>query len=148
MNKQRELQAALISSFLCLRSGPFVFASGLVPNIPMPPPDRIQSADGHVQIGVSPLYGGAISYLKDDRIPDSTPANGNIVDYSQAGGLLSTALWTLPINPQELTYCEPYRRVNGTCPALPIAFNNPTQGGTLGWGIAGNPHPTTVALVT
>ena len=49
--------------------------------ISVPPPDIIQSADGNVKIGVSRQYGGAIAYLKDNRIPDSSVANGNIIDY-------------------------------------------------------------------
>src|SRR3989304_64268 len=47
-----------------------------------PPPDIIQSADGNVKIGVSRQFGGAIVYLKDNRIPDTSVANGNIIDYS------------------------------------------------------------------
>ncbi len=120
----------------------FVSAAGPVT---MPPSDLITSLDGNVKIGVSPLYGGAITYYKDSRIPDNTVANGNIIDYSNAGTLFTTAIWTLPVNEQERQYCSDGAKVNGVCPNT-LPFNNPTQGGYLGDGWAGNPNQTSVVV--
>jgi hypothetical protein len=113
--------------------------------ITMPPPDTITSQDGNVTVGVSSRYGGAIVYYKDKRIPDSTVANGNIIDYSNGGSLLSTAIWTLPVNLQEREYCYDDQKINGFC-NVTQPFNNPTQGGYSGDGWAGNPNQTTVQI--
>ncbi len=125
-----------------------------------PPPDHITSADGHVTVGFEKEWGGAISYIKDDRIPDSTPAQGNMINNSNGGALLSTAIWTLknyPANANRETglgWCD--KRTNKyfskatainlndwntnkiecyklNLPNLVLGslpFNNPTQGST------------------
>jgi len=120
-----------------------VFAAGPVA---MPPSDLITSLDGNVKIGVSSLYGGAITYYKDSRISDNTVANGNIIDYSNAGTLFTTAIWTLPVNEQERQYCSDNNKVGGVC-SNTLPFNNPTQGGYLGDGWAGNPNSTSVVVL-
>lgn len=79
---------------------------------------------------VSERYGGAIVELR-------TPW-GNVLDSSNGGTLLSTAIWTLPIDPRQTAMC-PAPPCEGTVP-----FLNPTQGGYLGDGHAGNPYGATV----
>ncbi|MBX4190136.1 hypothetical protein KW791_02475 [Candidatus Parcubacteria bacterium] len=110
--------------------------------ISIPPPDTITSSDGNVTVGVSQRYGGAIVYYKDKRISDT----GNIVNAAQGGALFNTAtLWTLPLDTNETKLCFESQKINGTCPGT-IGFNNPTQGGYLGYGYAGNPNPTAVVV--
>ena len=94
---------------------------------------------------MSRQFGGAIVYLKDNRIPDTSVANGNIIDYSNGGTLFTTAIWTYPPNLAETGYCEESKKVGGVCPGT-IPFNNPTQGGYLADGFAGNPNPSTVTI--
>lgn len=114
--------------------------------ISIPPDYVITSPTGNIEVGVSSRYGGAIAYYKDKRIPDNTIANGNIIDYSNGGTLFTTAIWTQPTNPAEQTYCNPAQKNNlGRCRRT-IPFNNPTQGGYLGDGHAGNPNPTSVRI--
>ena len=123
------------------------------------PISYIKSADGHITVGFEKEWGGAISYIKDDRIPDSTEAQGNMINNSNAGALFSTAIWTLknyPVNANRETglgWCD--KRTNKYFPKasagsltdwntnkiecyklnLPnlvpgsLPFNNPTQGG-------------------
>jgi hypothetical protein len=117
--------------------------------ISVPPASLITSIDGHVQIGVSQHYGGAVVYYKDDRISDSTVAQGNIIDYSGSGTLFSTLIRTLPWSRTEMERCYSNQRSYDPdygfdiCPnAQP--FNSPTQDGYSGDSWAGNPNPTSV----
>lgn len=80
---------------------------------------------------VSATYGGAVTHL-------NTPW-GNVVDNSNGGTLLSTAIWTLPIDPSQQMMC-PNPPCVGTLP-----FLNPTQGGFIGDGHFGNPYTTSIA---
>lgn len=79
---------------------------------------------------VSTTYGGAVTHL-------NTPW-GNAVDNSNGGTLLSTAIWTLPIDPAQTQMC-PNPPCAGTLP-----FLNPTQGGFIGDGHFGNPYVTSI----
>jgi chitodextrinase len=139
-----KIEKIVIILILLIGFGWYLYSFAKGP-ISIPPPDAIRSADGYVEVGVSRHYGGAIVYYKDFRINDETVANGNIIDYSNAGALFTTPLWLLPPNPQEQQYCWDYQKQNGICPGT-LPFNNPTQGGYFGDGWAGNPNPTSVRV--
>jgi hypothetical protein len=109
------------------------------------PGATITSQDGNVSIGVSQRYGGAITYLRDSRLgrDGTAPDFGNLVDYGQGGAMFTTAIWTLPPSTQEQNLCWPQQKSDGVCPGS-LPFNNPTQGGYLQDGCAGNPNTTTI----
>lgn len=113
--------------------------------IAIPPPHVITSADGNVEVGVSDRYGGAIVYYKDKRLSDSTPANGNIVNYTQAGALFQNALFMRPYSPHEQQMCNASQQQNGVCKGT-VPYNNPTQGGYHANGWAGNPNGAEVSV--
>ena len=128
------------------------------------PTQTITSADGNVSIGVNgggsdnlgTNFGGSIVYLTDNRIP----GGGNLVNNGQAGAFFQTAMWTFPNNLQELTYCDASRLVwyapysmnicedwlNSAGVNTGIPLHNPTQGGFEGYGLWGNPNPSTVSV--
>lgn len=113
--------------------------------IAVPPPTVVTSPDGNVTVGVSDRYGGAIVYYRDRRISDATPARGNIINYVQAGALFQNALFLAPYDPQEQRMCEAAQGQGRPCPGT-LPFNNPTQGGYLANGWAGNPNGAEIRL--
>lgn len=113
--------------------------------IAVPPPYMITSPDGNVEVGVSNRYGGAIVYYNDKRMSDATPARGNIVNYSQAGALFQNALFMLPYNPREQQMCDASQKQNGICRGT-LPNNNPTQGGYVANGWAGNPNGAEISI--
>ncbi len=93
----------------------------------------LRSSDNNVTVEVDSKFGGAITFLNDKRID-----NNNIIDNSNSGTLFQTAIWTLPLSSLQTQLCHDYQKIDGNCPgALP--FENPTQGGFYGDGLAGNP---------
>src|SRR4051812_34137910 len=123
-NKFRMIISVVLSALVL---APHVFAYG---PIALPTATSITDASGNVTFSVSQLYGGAGVYLKDKRIPDSTPANGNTINYSQAGALFQTAIWTLPVDESQRHICDDWQKAAGACPDTG-PFSNPTQGGYL-----------------
>ena len=123
-------------------------------HLSVPTSNIINSEDGYITIGIGERYDGAIVYYKDSRLPSAQDSRvlskNNIIDYSNGGTLLSFPIWTMPPDTGEMKFCYSSQMIEHptfgqVCPGT-LPFNNPTQGGYVGNGYAGNPNPVDITI--
>lgn len=89
----------------------------------------LQSSDGQINVVFDSLFGGAITKIYDSANFGST----NLIDNNQAGAMFQVAFWA----------GNYYSQLPPNCPESPdMHWDNPTQAGFRGNGLAGNPIGT------
>lgn len=99
-------------------------------NIDIPSIYSIFSSDNQIEIQFDSKFGGAITSIKDNQhLPGK-----NLINNTQGGALFQSAFWLLPRHAQLPPGCEQIGHTNNDA-----WYDNPTQGGYVANGLAGNP---------